>query len=325
MTESRDRNKRTIRPAEDGGSEPVEPAADVEEADAAAASQPSPSRMRLSPGLRAGIPSLALMVLLAAAFFIPGIDLPANGSDAAAVGDLTAVVNGLPSGAPVLVDIDADLGTYPEIRYATRAALADLYRQGANLAIVSFSAEGRAIAVAEIARLRDLGAGTDRLVDLGFRSGGEPALVQLAGSGIGPTPTGPLADTLRKTGPGSFRLALVIGGAEIGPRSWVEQVQPRLPNLPIAAITPSFLLPEVLPYRSSGQLIALVGTLPSDLSYGQQVASRAAAVGPGSFTDRSPNSGAIVFGMVVAIAVLLAASGGSLVTWVRSALRRTGS
>ena len=170
---------------------------------------------------------------------------------------------GLPSGAPVLVDIDADLGTYPEIRYATRAALADLYRQGANLAIVSFSAEGRAIAVAEIDRLRDLGAGPDRLVDLGFRSGGEPALVQLAGNGIGPTATGPLADALRKSGPGSFRLALVIGGAEIGPRSWVEQVQPRLPNLPIAAITPSFLLPEVLPYRSSGQLIALVGTLPA--------------------------------------------------------------
>jgi len=276
---------------------------------------------RLSPGVRTGIPALALVVLLAIASFIPGIDLTASGSDAAAVRDLEAVVTALPSGAPVLVDIDGDLGTYPEIRYSTRAALADLLRQGANLAIVSFSPEGRAIAVAEIARLRDLGAGPDRLLDLGFRSGGEAALVQLAGSGIGPNPTGPLADALRKGGVGSFRLALMIGGADIGPRSWVEQVQPRLPDLPIAAITPSFLLPEVLPYRGSGQLIALVGTLPADLAYGKQVAAKGAAFGPGTFTDRSPNSGAIVFGMLVAIAVLLASSGGSLAGWARSAWR----
>jgi hypothetical protein len=276
---------------------------------------------RLSPGVRVGIPALALVVLLAIASFIPGIDLTANASDAAAVRDLEAVVTGLPSGAPVLVDIDGDLGTYPEIRYATRAALADLMRQGANLAIVSFSPEGRAIAVAEVARLRGLGAGPDRLLDLGFRSGGEAALVQLAGSGIGPNPTGPLADALRTNGVGSFRLALVIGGADIGPRSWVEQVQPRVPDLPIAAITPSFLLPEVLPYRGSGQLTALVGTLPADLAYGKQVAVKGAAFGPGTFTDRSPNSGAIVFGMLVAIAVLLASSGGSLAGWARAAWR----
>jgi len=280
---------------------------------------------RLSPGVRAGIPSAALVALLAIASFIPRVDLTASGSDAAAARDLEAVITGLPSGAPVLVDIDGDLGTYPEIRYATRAALADLLRQGANLAIVSFSPEGRAIAVAEIARLRGLGAGPDRLLDLGFRSGGEPALVQLAGSGIGPSPTGPFADALRKNGVGSFRLALVIGGADIGPRSWVEQVQPRLPDLPIAAITPSFLLPEVLPYRGSKQLIALVGTLPADLAYGKGVAARGAAFGPATFTDRSPNSGAIVFGMLVAIAVLIASSGGSLTGGARAAWRRTRS
>jgi hypothetical protein len=330
MTESRGRDEGTRPGAPDKGDDSpvVDAAEDVEDAEVAEAappSQPSGSPPRLSPGLRASIPTVALLLLLAAASFIPGIDLPATGSDAGAVGDLNAVVTGLPGGAPVLVDIDGDLGTYPEIRYATRAALADLFNRGAKLAIVSFSAEGRAIAVAEIDRLRDLGAGPDRLVDLGFRSGGEPALVQLAGNGIGPTPNGPLADALRRNGPGSFRLALVIGGAEIGPRSWIEQVQPRLPDLPIAAITPSFLLPEVLPYRSSGQLIALVGTLPADLSYGKEVAGRAAAVGPGGFTDHAPNSGAIVFGMVVAIAVLLAASGGSLAAWVRAALGRPRS
>ena len=37
---------------------------------------------RLSPAVRAGIPALALMLLLAIASFIPGIDLTASGSDA---------------------------------------------------------------------------------------------------------------------------------------------------------------------------------------------------------------------------------------------------
>jgi len=331
MTESRDQQDADKAPElpeppkapEQAGEPETIDGAEPLETSEAGETPPAEERLRrgtrLSPAVRAGIPALALMILLAIASFIPGIDLTASGSDAAAVRDLEAVVTGLPGGAPVLVDMDGDLGTYPEIRYATRAALADLLRQGANLAIVSFSPEGRAIAVAEIARLRGLGAGPDRLLDLGFRSGGEAALVQLAGSGIGPNPTGPLADALRKNGVGSFRLALVIGGADIGPRSWVEQVQPRVPDLPIAAITPSFLLPEVLPYRGSGQLIALVGTLPADLAYGKQVAAKGAAFGPGTFTDRTPNSGAIVFGMLVAIAMLLASSGGSLAGWVRAA------
>jgi hypothetical protein len=284
--------------------------------------RPGPRRPRLSGGLRTGIPVLAILVLLAIASFVPGVNLVSGGSADAPGRDLQAVISRLPAGAPVVVDIDADLGTYPEIRYATRAALASLMRQGADLAIVSFSGEGRAIAAAEIARLRDLGAGPDRLLDLGFRSGGEPALVQLAGSGIGPRATGPLADALRKNGPGSFRLALVIGGAEIGPRSWVEQVQPRLPNIPIAGITPSFLLPEVLPYRSSGQLAALLGTLPADVAFGQQVAAGAGpAFGPGIFAERGPSGAAIVLGMLVAIAVLLAASGGSLAGWARAVVR----
>ena len=130
---------------------------------------------------------------------------------------------------------------------------------------------------------------------------------------------------MRKDGLASFRLALVIGGAEIGPRSWVEQVQPRLPELPIAAITPGFLLPEVLPYHSSGQLIALLGTLPADISYAKGVAARGAAFGSGSFDERGPNGAAVTLGMLVAIAVLLAASGGSLAGWVRTAWKRTRS
>src|SRR5690242_9691410 len=122
MTESMDREERTRGPEPSDG-ESLEAteltakaeargpdAEETEAAEAEAAASSRPSRRRLPPPVRAGIPSLALLILLAAAFFIPGVDLPATGSDAAAVGDLDAVVTALPAGAPVLVDIDADLG-----------------------------------------------------------------------------------------------------------------------------------------------------------------------------------------------------------------------
>ena len=325
MTESPDEGGRREPPEPAEAPQPpeeLEPAGADVESGADQVQQQSGRRTRWSSGVRAGIPTLALLVLLAIASFVPGIGFAAGGATEAAGRDLEAAIGGLQTGAPVLVDIDGDLGTYPEIRYATRAALADLMLRGANVAVVSFSGEGRAIAVAEIARLRGLGVGPDRVLDLGFRSGGEPALVQLASEGIGPDASGSFADAVRKDGLASFRLALVIGGAEIGPRSWVEQIQPRVPKLPIAAITPSFLLPEVLPYRGSGQLVALVGTLPAGLAYGQQVAARGADFGPGRFAERSPSGAAIVFGMLVAIAVLLASSGGSLAGWARAAWKR---
>jgi hypothetical protein len=275
--------------------------------------------------LAAGLPAAALLVFLGVAFFLPSIELaPANGPAGNAGAELQAAIAAVPQGAAVLVDLDADLGTYPEIRYAARAALAELLRRNLPIAVVSFSPEGRAIAVAEVERLRALGAGPDRLIDLGFRSGGEPALVQLAGNGIGPDVSGPLADTIRgRGGLAAFGLAVVIGGGEIGPRGWVEQVQPRLPKLPIAAITPTFLLPEVQPYRGSGQLVALVGTLPGGIAYGDQVAAEGLGSGPGAFTERVPNGAAIVFGMLVAIGMLLASSAGTVVAGGRALWRRT--
>src|SRR5207245_2019103 len=133
MTESRDQQQSGKSPelpeprkAKEQAAEPealegAEPLETSEPGEAQPAAERSRRGTRLSPGVRAGIPALALVVLLAVASFIPGIDLTAGGSDAAAVRDLEAVVTALPSGAPVLVDIDGDLGTYPEIRYATRA------------------------------------------------------------------------------------------------------------------------------------------------------------------------------------------------------------
>ena len=272
----------------------------------------------------AGLPAVALVLGLAAAWLLPATDLvQLHEPPPARAAELHATIAGLPDRPLVLVDMDADLGTYPEIRYATRAALADLLGTGARLAFISFSPEGRAIAVAEEERLASLGASPDRLLDLGFRSGAEAALVQLAGNGIGDA-TGAVADAVRARGRGlaGFDLVLVVGGGEIGPRSWIEQVEPRVPSLKVAAITPTFLLPEVQPYRDAGQLVALLGTLPDDTAYGALVAS-AGTGGAATFDQAAPSANALLLGMLVAIGVLVVSSAGSLLGSTRGARRGT--
>ena len=120
-----------------------------------------------------------MIALLAVAVVLPGLEPPLQLSSATgpAAADFAAAVARVPQGGSVLVDVEADLGTYPEIRYVTRAALADLLRHGASLAFVSFSPEGRAIGLAELERLRDEGIGAHRLLDLGYVAGAEAGVV----------------------------------------------------------------------------------------------------------------------------------------------------
>ncbi len=271
-----------------------------------------------------GILSLALIAALAVAWLVPQLPfLSLGGGPESTLGDdLHVAIGSLPDQPIVIVDMDPDLGTYPEIRYATRAALADLMAVGSRVAVVSFSTEGRAIAVAEIARLRAAGAGTDRLVDLGFRSGGEAALVQLTGQPIDRDVSGatsPVLDQLQERGGGlgAFDLALVVGGGDMSPRSWIEQVEPRVPHLPVAAITPTFLLPQIQPYRDAGQLVALAGTLPEGVAYGASVAGGGATGGPERVPEQPPNALAILVGMLVALAVLLESGMSGLVGGLR--------
>jgi hypothetical protein len=101
-----------------------------------------------------------------------------------------------------------------------------------------------------------------------------------------------------------------VGGADIGPRAWVEQVAPRIPELPIVAVVPTFLHPEVAPYLRTGQLAALLGTLRDDAAYLSAVAA------PAGVRDATSAPGALpmLLGLVVALALI-----------VRSAYGRRGS
>jgi hypothetical protein len=245
---------------------------------------------------------VALLVLLAAAWLMPavaGLQLERRGDDARR---WEAALDALPSDPVVLVGFDPDLGTYAEIRPTVRTLLADLLNRGARLAFVNLTPEGRALLLAELDRLERAEANPTRLLDLGYVPGAEAALVSLVRELPLREQTGSLARQLAAGGGiEAIDAAVVVGGNDIGPRSWVEQVAPRVGDLPLLAVAPTVLLPELLPYLESGQLAGLLATP------GEGAAYRAgAALGPLDRLVEAPPSGSlpILAGLVVAIVFL---------------------
>ena len=246
---------------------------------------------------------LVLVLLLAALTALPalpGLRLASADADAAEI--IAATFDALADDAPVLVGFDPDIGTYPEIRATTRAVLADLLSRDATLLFVSLTPEGRALALAELERLTRLEANPRQIVDLGYVPGAEAALVSLARTlAPGTAEEGLLSALDGAETDQRPALAVVVGGNDLGPRAWVEQVQPRLDGLGIVAVAPTVLLPELQPYLLSGQLEALLGTPPEGAAY-------RAAIDPGRLSrvmePVEPASTPILVGVLVAIGVL---------------------
>ena len=253
---------------------------------------------RRAPARRLAPAALLLVLALA---FIPSTDLLRLAGPSDAADRVSAVVDELPPDSIVVVGFDPDLGTYAEIRPTVRTLLAALLERDAQLVFVSLTPEGRALAIAERARLLAGGAEADRVVDAGFLPGAEAALAGLAGAistGAGTLIESPADRTIS--------LALVVGGNDIGPRSWVEQFAPRVAGVGLAAVAPSVLLPELQPLLESGQLRALLATPRDGAAYRESVA--AAPVGE---VDGPPPA-AILIGMLVAVGALGASLVGRL-------------
>jgi hypothetical protein len=260
-------------------------------------------------------PAASVLILAAAALAGAGRGLAFASPDRAAADRFSAALAAVEPDSLVLVAFDPDLGTYAEVRPTVRSALTDLLRRQSRLAVVSLTPEGRALAAAELGRLAALGADMSRVSDLGFRPGAEAALVAIARSaaGEGHDAIGGVP-SLTSDPPA---LVLVVGGNDLGPRSWVEQVQPRVPGLPIVAITPTVLLPEARPYLVSGQLAALLETPRDGAAY--RDALRLGSSAALAELDDPPAVGVFV-GLLIAIGaigiavgrrVMAAASGGS--------------
>jgi hypothetical protein len=235
----------------------------------------------------------ALLLVLSLALVPATGDLLRLAGSPAVADDVGEVLDTLPADALVLVGFDADLGTYAEIRPTVRTLLADLLERGARLAFVSLTPEGRALAIAERARLLSAGVAAERLSDAGFIPGGEAALVRVAGA-IG-TRSGGLAGGLPEE---PVALGLVVGGNDFGPRSWVEQFAPRVTGVELVAVAPSVLLPELRPYLESGQLRALLSTPREGAAYRESADASDLAPEPG------PAPLPVLVGLLVGIGVL---------------------
>jgi hypothetical protein len=252
--------------------------------------------------LLARLAPLLLVLLLAVGWLLPamrGLDLAS--ADSEPVEAWQAALDALPADALVLVGFDPDIGTYPEIRPTVRAAVADLLNRDARLAFVSLTAEGRALLLGELRRLERATANPARLLDLGYLPGAEAALVSLAGGPSVPAGAdGELARSLATGGFGAVDAALVVGGNDIGPRSWVEQLLPRVDALPLLAIAPTTLLPELQPYLEGGQLDALLATPRDGAAY-----RAAAELGPlDRVREVDPAVVPVLLGLIVAIGVI---------------------
>jgi hypothetical protein len=152
--------------------------------------------------------------------------------------------------------------------------------------------------VEEAARLADEGAELTQLVDLGFIPGAEAALVRLADALAGTAPSGaPTAVAAL----GRVDLVLVVGGNDIGPRSWVEQVETRVGSIPYTAISPTILLPEVAPYTGTNQLAASIAN-PRDGAALREMLDGSSPADPTG--DGGPPAAAVLAGLVVAIVLL---------------------
>lgn len=252
--------------------------------------------------LRRAAPGL-LVVLLAAALVAPvPAALRLEAADDGPAQRWNAVLDSLPAEATVLVAHDPDLGTYAEIRPTVRAALADLLARNARLAFVSLTPEGRALLVAELARLQREVVNPARILDLGFVPGAEAALVSLAARPALPAGArGSIARALATEGTAAFDALLVIGGNDLGPRSWIEQFTSRVGGLPVLAITPTVLLPEIGPYLGSGQLDAALTTPRDGAAY-----RAAVTLGPLERLREpvEPSALGVLVGVLVAIVVL---------------------
>lgn len=248
---------------------------------------------------------LLLGLLLAAAVAAPSVGwLRLASVEGEPVERMEAALDALPERALVLVGFDPDLGTYAEIRPTVRALLADLLHRQARLAFVSLTAEGRALLLAELDRLERGAVNPTRILDLGFRPGAEAALVALARGPLQTDAAGAIAGRLAAEGIGAADAALVIGGNDIGPRSWVEQIRPRTDDLPMLAVAPTVLLPELQPYLASGQLDALLATPRDGAAYRASIDVERLA----RFTDAAPPSAAgVLVGLLVAILVIVQA------------------
>ena len=179
----------------------------------------------------------------------------------------------------VLLAVDYEPGLAGEMQLISVGAVESLMQMNARIITLSTSPTGTALADQLLrTALQDIPAYplVDQTISLGYLPGGESGLAQFANS-----PQQALPYTT--DGQSAWSLPVLEGAASLSDfdalllltdspdvaRSWIEQVQPSLGDVPLLVISSAQAAPLILPYVQSNQVDGLVGGLYGSAAYDQ--------------------------------------------------------
>jgi hypothetical protein len=223
----------------------------------------------------------ALLILAVGLPLITNIPItPAGGLQPPEMVDALALINNLPSTAPVasvLLVFDYEPALSGELEAAAAPLFDRLMLQGPHLALISTNPTGPALAERFLhdASPSPLIAG-QQVVNLGYLPGGPAGVLYFA---ISPTEAAPLTQDVQPAWQlppllgiqrlSDFSAIIVLTDNADSGRVWIEQTGSELDNTPMLMVISAQIEPMILPYYDSGQIKGLVTGLAGGEAFDQ--------------------------------------------------------
>ena len=173
-------------------------------------------------------------------------------------------VNALPLQKPVLVAADFDGSLYGELNLTLQPLFTQIIEKNISIAFLSTNPVGATLMAKSLTGLAAQTAAysyASQVVNLGYLAGGSIGLQSLAQNPVSTMPldsnlqpawqSGPLQSVKKLTDFGA--LIVVTENADTA-RYWIEQVQPKIGNIPMIVVISSQSAPLLQPYYDSGQI-----------------------------------------------------------------------
>jgi hypothetical protein len=195
------------------------------------------------------------------------------------------IVNKLPAGKPVLMAVDYEAGLSGEMIASSESMIAHLISKQTLLVTISTIPAGPILAdqlinAALQASRQPASYLKDKTVNLGYLAGGMTSLQEFAKR---PQQAAPYALDSTNTGLSPWggpilqgvntiqdfaSVIIITDNAEVG-RAWIEQLQPKLGNVPMLMVVSAQSAPILQPYFGSRQVQGLISGLPGSMAYEQ--------------------------------------------------------
>jgi len=207
--------------------------------------------------------------------------------------DFIEQVDALPDGSVILVAAEYDAGYSAEIELAAVDVLRALIKKNSTMVLISTVPEGPILVedllykgwVALAEQDQEQAAGyvfSQRLINLGYLPGGAAALLAFMQNPRQAAPAGfhdlnhnqdswTALSELGVNQLSDFSSVIVITDRFESSRTWLEQVDPGLGNIPLLFITTAQSLPLLLPYVQSGQAQGLLAGINDGFMAGKSL------------------------------------------------------